>query len=81
MYSDEPATQPLNGIIFQLYLQKHGLSPLKVASAAGVRYMTLWRMMHALPIQSKNDLLIRCGLYRLTGKWYRGPIVVYQETR
>ena len=49
--SNEPATLPLSGIAFQLYLQKHNLSPLDVTLTAGVRYMTIWRMMRALPIR------------------------------
>ena len=56
--SNEPATLPLSGIAFQLYLQKHNLSPLDVALTAGVRYMTIWRMMRALPIRREDDLLI-----------------------
>jgi hypothetical protein len=56
MYNSEPATQPLSGLVFQLYLQKHDLSPLDVALRVGVRYMTIWRMMRALPFWYGGNL-------------------------
>lgn len=70
MHSSGPPTQPHSGIAFQLYLQRHNLSPLDVALTAGVRYLTVWRMMHALSIRREDESLIRRGLFRLTGEWY-----------
>jgi hypothetical protein len=66
----ERTTQPLGGMAFQLYLQRHNLSPLDVALTAGVRYMTVWRMMRALSIRKEDESLIRRGLFKLTGEWY-----------
>ena len=79
--SNEPATLPLSGIAFQLYLQKHNLSPLDVTLTAGVRYMTIWRMMRALPIRREDDLLIRQGVFRLTGEWYAAPMLAHAEVK
>jgi hypothetical protein len=63
-------TQPLAGVAFQLYLQRHNLSPLDVALTAGVRYMTVWRMMRALPIRREDETLVCRTLFRLTGEWF-----------
>ncbi|HVB73287.1 MAG TPA: hypothetical protein VNE38_06985 [Ktedonobacteraceae bacterium] len=79
--SNESATLPLSGIVFQLYLQKHNLSPLDVALTAGVRYMTVWRVMRALPIRREDDLLIRQGIFRLTGEWYAAPMLAHAEVK
>ena len=75
----ETETQPLNGILFQLYLQRHNLIPLDVARTSGVRYLTIWKMMHALPVGREDALLVRRGLSRLTGTWYAVPIQVHAE--
>jgi len=75
LYSSEPATQPLNGVAFQLYLQRHNLSPLDVALTAGVRYMTVWRMMRALPIRREDETLVCRALFRLTGAWFTAPVL------
>ncbi len=75
----EPETQPFNGILLQLHLQRHSRSPLDVARTAGVRYLTIWKMMHALPVEREDALRVRRGLLRLIGAWYAVPIQAHAE--
>ncbi len=75
----ETETQPLSGILFQLHLQCHNLTPLDVARISGVRYLAIWKMMHALPVRREDALLVRRGLFRLTGAWYAASIRVHTE--
>jgi hypothetical protein len=79
IHGNEPATQPLNGVAFQLYLQRHNLSPLDVALTAGVRYMTIWRMTRALPIRRKDETRVCRALFRLTGEWFTTPILTHTD--
>jgi hypothetical protein len=76
----EVATQPLNGIAFQLYLKRHNISPLDAALAVGVRYLTVWRMTRALPVRREDEMIVRQGLFRLTGEWYTAPIPARSES-
>jgi hypothetical protein len=75
----EPETQPLNGILFQLYLQCHNLFPLDIVRISGVHSMTMWRMMHNLLVRQEDALLMRRGLFQLTGELYRVPSQVHAE--
>lgn len=78
--SEQP-TLPLNGAIFERYLQQHHLLPLDVALAAGVRYLTIWNISHDVPVQYRHAVLVRRALFHLSGEDYSGPIVVQQERR
>jgi hypothetical protein len=72
--NNELAIQTLNGMAFRLYLQRHNISPLDAALAAGVRYLTVWRMTRALPVRREDEMLVCQELFRLTGEWYTAPI-------
>ena len=76
--SEQP-TLPLNGAVFERYLQQHQLLPLDVALAAGVRYLTIWNITHDVPVQYRHAVLVRRALFHLTGEDYTGSIAVQQD--
>ena len=71
-------TQPLpvGAAAFQSYMIQHQLSLLDVALASRVRYLTVWRIAHALPVQGRHAALVRAGMQRLTGVPYIDSIAL-----
>lgn len=70
-------TQPLPNIArltFEGFLTRYQLSMLDVARAAGVRLLTIWRVMHDEPISKQQAQQVYAGLTLLTGVPYRGRI-------
>ena len=67
----------LSAATFHFYLKWYGLDPLNVALIAGVRYLTVWNIQHGNPIRKKDALLVRCGLFKLTGVAYNALIVTH----
>ena len=65
---------PQSAVAFQSYLTHHQLSLLDVALASSVRYLTVWRIAHALPVEGRHAALVRAGLQRLTGVPYTAGI-------
>ena len=65
----------LSAATFHAYLKQYGLDPLRVALTAGVRYLTVWNIQHSNPIRTRDALLVRRALYKLTGVAYTAPIV------
>jgi hypothetical protein len=73
----EQTTMPLPCIApnaLLAYLTAHRLTWVEVARASGVSCLVVWSADHALAISSRSAMLIRGGLYRLTGVRYNGPI-------
>ena len=78
----EEDTQPLptlRGLAFRAFLNKHRLSILDVALAAGVRLLVVWNIAHDNPISRQQATMVRTGLYRLTGLEYHGGILLRAE--
>jgi hypothetical protein len=73
----EQATLPASAVAFRRYLREYQLQLLDVALKAGVRYMTVWRIWQGQPISSRNELLIRQGLLRMTGIPYTAPVLLH----
>jgi hypothetical protein len=70
-------TQPLPTIArltFEGFLTRYQLSMLDVARAAGVRLLTIWRVVHDLPISEQQARQGYAGLAHLAGVSYRGYI-------
>jgi hypothetical protein len=63
------STNPL-----QAYLEYYKLSPLDVALASRVRYLTVWNILKNNPVRGTHAALVRAGLQRLTGIPYTAPI-------
>jgi hypothetical protein len=75
--SEQP-TAPLPCVVpnaLRAYLIAHKLTWVQVARASGVSCLVVWSADHALAISPQSALLIRGGLYLLTGTPYTGPIV------
>lgn len=83
MYSQpnasEQDTLPLSAVEFRRYLEQYQLEPLDVALKSGVRYMTVWKIRQGQPINSRDELLIRQGLLRMTGIPYTASLLVHHE--
>lgn len=77
--NEEQETIPLNALIFRQYLSQHQLTPLDVALASGVRYLTVWRIWEGKPVKSVCVQLIRSTLFKLTGEPYSAPILIWEE--
>ena len=80
--SDEQ-TQPLPNIArltFEGFLNRYQISMLDVAQAAEVRLLTIWRVMHDLPISEQQAQQVYAGLSRLAGVPYRGRIRQHPTT-
>ena len=78
----EEATQPLPGIarlVFEGFLDRYQLSMLEVAQAAGVRLLTIWRVMRDLPVSEQQAAQVYAALERLAGVPYRGRIRLHAE--
>lgn len=75
-------TQPLDVVAvrgafhFREYLRRYRLHPLDVALAAGVRYLTVWRVEHGQPVKGEQAARIRQGLYFLTGVPFTVPLAL-----
>ena len=72
-------TIPLNALIFRQYLARHHLTPLDVALASGVRYLTIWRIWEGQPVKSEYERPVRATLVKLTGEPYHAPILIREE--
>jgi hypothetical protein len=73
----EEATQPLptiSRLVFEGFLNRYQLSLLDVAQAAGVRLLTVWRVMRDLPVSEQQAAQVYAALERLAGVPYRGRI-------
>src|SRR5579885_3668739 len=73
----EEATQPLPVIarlVFEGFLARYQLSMLEVAQEAGVRLLTVWRVMRDLPVSEQQAAQVYAALERLAGVPYRGRI-------
>src|SRR5215831_18732359 len=78
----EEKTQPLptlRELAFRAFLELHQLSLLDVAGAAGGRLLTVWKVARDHPVSRQQAEMVRAGLYRLTGKQYRGGITLRLE--
>jgi hypothetical protein len=60
---------------FEQYLQAHQIEALMVSVAAGVRYLTVWKVLKGKPITVNQAHKIRAGMYSMTGVPYHGPLV------
>jgi hypothetical protein len=83
LQSDEE-TQPLPPIArltFEGFLTRYHLSMLDVARAAGVRLLTIWRVMHDEPISEQQAQQVYAGLALLAGVPYRGRIRLHAAGR
>lgn len=65
---------PLAPLVLEHFLARYQPTLLDVARAAGVRLLTVWRVVHDYPISGAQAEQVRLGLYRLTGASYRGRI-------
>jgi hypothetical protein len=73
----QPEPPPLSsGAAFQSYLQAYQLSLLDVALASQVRYLTVWNIVHQVPVRVRHAAQVRVGLHRLTGVAYTAPIAL-----
>ena len=61
------------------YLQVHQIEPLQLAMVAGVRYLTVWNVLHGRPITAEHAAKIRIALHSLTGIAYMGTLLTIQE--
>jgi hypothetical protein len=75
----EQKTLPLSAIAFLRYMSKLQIEPLDVAIRSGVRYLTVWKIGQGRPIKSRDEVLIRQGLFRMTGIPYTAPILVHRQ--
>ncbi len=73
------APSVLSAVAFWGYLKRYELDPLHVALASHVRYLTVWNIQHGNPIREKDALLVRHGLFTLTGVAYSAPIVTHSN--
>lgn len=67
-------SSPVLALTFAGYLQRHELTVLDVARAAGVPAITVWRVAHGWAVSAAHASHIRQGLYQLTGVPYAGAI-------
>ncbi len=77
MQRTEGPTQPLpviSRLIFEGFLTRYQLSMLEVAQEAGVRLLTIWRVMRDLPVSEQQAAQVHAALERLAGVPYRGRI-------
>ena len=65
----------LSAVAFHSYLKRHELDALRVALTSQVRYLAVWNIQHGNPIRKEDALLVRRGLFKLTGVAYNAPIV------
>ena len=72
-------TLPISAVAFRRYMSKYQIEPLDVALRAGVRYLTVWKIGQGLPIKSRDEVLIRQGLFRMTGIPYTAPMLVHRQ--
>lgn len=68
-----------SGALFQAYLATHQLSIVDVAVMARVRLMTVWNILHGIPVRQTHAVQVRVAVGRLTGQSYRGTIVMRTE--
>lgn len=80
----EVPTQPLPNIArltFEGFLARYQLSMLDVARTAGVRLLTIWRVMRGEPVSEDQARQVYAGLERLAGVPYRGRIRLRPESK
>ena len=73
----EEQTQPLPNIaslVFEGFSQRHQLSMLDVALAAGVRLLMVWQIAHDEPVSEEHAQQVYAGLRWLAGVPYHGRI-------
>lgn len=78
---DEMETQPLPALTsnsLQTLLDTYRLNWLVVAQATQVPVTTVWRITRGLPVTHEHALLVRHGLWCLTGVSYTGRIAVLE---
>jgi len=75
----EQETLLLSAIAFRRYMSKYQVEPLDVALKSGVRYLTVWKIRQGQPIKSQDEVLIRQGLFRMTGIPYTAPMLVHRH--
>src|SRR5579859_5651715 len=68
-----------SALAFQGYLKTHRLDPRQVATASGVRYLTVWNIQHGKPVRKEHSLFVRQGLHKMTGTAYTAPITTLPE--
>ena len=61
------------------YLQHYEVEPLNASIVSKVRFLTVWKMQHGLPVAQEQADKVRQGLQRLTGVPYTGPIYVLPQ--
>lgn len=81
--SDEQETVPLRrvehkphpaNVSVQAYFSFYHLSWREAGQAAGLVLVSVWRVVHNLPVSQVHAAALRAGLHRLTGIAYLGPI-------
>ena len=73
----EKPTIPLPCVVpnaLRAYLIAHKLTWFEVARASRVSCLVVWSADHSLPISPQSAMLIRIGLYQLTGIPFKEPI-------
>lgn len=74
-----PVRATSSGQAFCAYLLQHRLSPLLVAQASGLRYLTIWKMQQGLAVKPDQAILVRTCLWQMTGVAYTAPLAVLKE--
>jgi hypothetical protein len=67
----------LSAVAFHAYLKQYELDALRVSLTSQVRYLAVWNIQHGNPIRKEDALLVRHGLFKLTGVAYNAPIVTH----
>jgi len=77
---EETQPQPVIGrLVFEGFLARYQLSLVEVAQEAGVRLLTIWRVMRDLPVSEQQAAQVYAALERLAGVPYRGRIRLHAE--
>lgn len=85
LHVSEMETRPIavaavrSAVSFNAYCVAHHLQALDISLRAKVRYLTVWNILHGLPIQGERAALVRQALFKMTGVLYREPIYVYPD--
>lgn len=83
----EQQTQPITivtgqgAFFFRAYLKRYHLHPLAVALASHVRYLTIWKIEHGLPIAQEDVTRVRSGLLTLTGVPFLAPLAIHSPIK
>ena len=65
--------------VFEQYLKDYNIEPIRLAVAAGVRYLTVYNAVNEKPISYGHAQKIRGALHRLTGSAYTGLLPILEE--